>query len=77
MSADHAASASYLVRAYVLGDESAQRRLFEVSNRRSVNTRIEMQRLLRNAGTYTGALDGALGPASRSAPEAYRRQQGG
>jgi hypothetical protein len=75
--ADYTGAAYYLVEAFVQGSESAQKWLFEDSDQWQVGTRREVQMLLRNAGVYSGTIDGALGPASRSALQAYRRQRGG
>jgi hypothetical protein len=76
VTADPAAAAKYLVDAYLLGNEDAQGWLFNNSDQWAHSTRREVQRILQAAGYYDGQIDGALGPASRSALEAYKRKHG-
>ena len=57
---------------WLLAAERAGLRWFRENPKRlRRETRIEVQRLLRDAGHYSGALDGNIGPASRAALDAY------
>ncbi len=67
---DSRAAARYMLAALKAGDESQISAMIENFNQFSVGFRRELQRLMKDAGVYDGAIDGQFGPGTRRAIEA-------
>jgi len=67
VSRDASEAATWLLRS----ERAGNRHFRETVSTLPLETRIEVQRQLRDAGHYTGALDGSFGPASLAALRAY------
>jgi hypothetical protein len=75
--ADPATAAQLLLRSFAAGDQITQSWLFSNPGNWTSATRRELQRLLREAGHYDGAIDGDIGPGTRRALNSYRSSQSG
>jgi TPR repeat protein len=68
----HDAAAKYFIAAAEAGNARARETLLGDTVRGlSVETRREIQRLLAERGYYSGGIDGAIGPGTRAAIEAF------
>lgn len=74
---DPATAAQLLLRSFATGDQITQSWLFSNPGNWTSATRRELQRLLREAGHYDGAIDGDIGPGTRRALDSYRSSQSG
>ena len=70
--ADPTTSAFYLLAAYKAGHERTIDAFGKSLGSWEVATRREVQKILREAGHYTGATDGEINDATRAAAEAFR-----
>lgn len=72
--ADHTAAATWLTRALRGGRGDVVQNITQRGGQIPRETLLGVQRILRDAGAYTGALDGAYGPGTRGAMQRYAQQ---